>query len=244
MKEVFIVVIAIVIMGLILKIMKKALKLVFIIAIIGLVGFLIYNFKFKMPKEALETETLAEEQVSPGIEAAKKVAMIVAFRDFRDDEYFVPKEVLEGAGIEITTVSDQEGTAIGADGGEVEVDILLGNFQVQDFDAIVFIGGPGALGHLDNEESYRIAKETVAEGKVLAAICISPTILAKAKVLEGKRATVWSSPLDRGPIKTLEENGAVYEDKPVVVEGKIVTGNGPSAARGFGEAIVRVLQTD
>jgi len=171
----------------------------------------------------------------------KKVAIIIAFRDFRDAEYFVPKEILEKAGAKITTVSTKTGTAIGADGGDTEVDLLLEDLNPSEFDAIVFIGGPGSLDYLDNEKSYNLAKETVKAEKVLAAICVSPIILAKSGILSGKRATVWSSPLDRGPVKILKENGAIYEDKDVVVDGKIVTANRPGAATGFGEAIIEVL---
>jgi protease I len=39
----------------------------------------------------------------------------------------------------------------------------------------------------------------------------------------------------------LEDNGAIYEDKPVVIDGKIVTGNGPDAAQEFGETIKELL---
>lgn len=172
----------------------------------------------------------------------KKVAMIIAFRDFRDEEYFLPKEILEKAGVEIKTVSTEKGTALGADGGEVEVDLLISDINISDFEAVVFIGGPGALKYLDNENSYRVARETISQEKILAAICISPVILAKAGVLSGKKATVWSSPMDRSPVRTLEEKGATYEDKPVVVDGKIITANGPAAARQFGEAIIEALK--
>ncbi len=171
----------------------------------------------------------------------KKIAMVIAFRDFRDAEYFIPKEILETAGAEIKTVSNKMGTAIGADGGDVEADLLVKDLEPAEFCAIVFIGGPGCLKHLDNEDSYIVVKETVAQGKVLASICISPVILAKAGVLKGKRATVWSSPMDRSPVKTLEEGGAIYQDQPVVADGKIITGSGPSAAKEFGETIIRVL---
>ena len=171
----------------------------------------------------------------------KRIVMITAFKDFRDEEYFVPREILEAAGAEIKTASNQKGTAIGADGGEVEVDLLVSEVNSAEFNAVVFIGGPGCLENLDNEDSYKVAKETVSQNKVLAAICISPTILAKAGVLQGKKTTVWSSPMDKGPVKILEDNGAIYEDKPVVVDGKIITGNGPAAAEEFGEAIVQVL---
>jgi len=171
----------------------------------------------------------------------KKIAIIIAYKDFRDEEYFIPKEVLENAGAEIKTASTKKGTAIGADGGEVEIDLLVSEINPADFDAIVFIGGPGALKYLDNEDSYQLAKKTISQNKVLAAICISPVILAKAGVLEGKKATVWSSPMDRGPVKILENNGAIYQDESVVVDGKIITGNGPAAAEEFGKAIIGVL---
>ena len=171
----------------------------------------------------------------------KKIVMVIAFKDFRDEEYFVPKEILEGAGAEVKTASNQMGRALGADGGEVEIDLLVKDLNPADFDVVVFIGGPGCLGNLDNENSYQVAKETVSQNKILASICISPIILAKAGVLKGKKATVWSSPMDRSPVKILEENGAIYQDELVVVDGKIITGNDPGAAKEFGEAIVEVL---
>lgn len=171
----------------------------------------------------------------------KKIAMIVAFQYFRDEEYFVPKEVLETAGIEVKTVSTEKGKAIGADGGEVEVDFLVKDLNPTNFDAVVFVGGQGCLKYLDNDNSYKLVRETVSQGKILASICISPVILAKAGVLEGKRATVWSSPMDKSPIKILEDNGAIYQDEDVVVDGKIITGAGPGAAEAFGQKIVEVL---
>lgn len=172
----------------------------------------------------------------------KKIVMVIAFQDFRDAEYFIPKEILETAGAEIKTASNKKGTAIGADGGDVEVDLLVSEINLAEFDAVVFVGGPGCIENLDNETSYRLARETVSQNKVLASICISPVILAKAGVLEGKKATVWTSPMDKSAARVLEENGAIYEDKPVVVDGKIITGDGPSAAQKFGEAIVNTLK--
>jgi protease I len=229
--------------------MKKNLIFVGIIVILIIVGILIFKNLIKKEEKIMPEKSLEN----------KKIAMIIAFRDFRDAEYFVPKEILEEAGAEIKTVSNKSGTAIGADGGDVEVDILLANLNpaefddlqsksshdsiqsISSFDAIVFIGGPACLEALDNEDSYKAARETVSQNKVLASICISPVILAKAGVLEGKKATVWSSPMDKSPIETLEENGAIYEAKSVVVDGKIITGDGPAAAQEFGEAIVQAL---
>lgn len=209
-----------------------------VFVMVGIVGVLSFQ-----GLKSVEMTTLELKFTMPPLKE-KNIAFLIAFRDFRDEEYFKPKEILEKAGAEIKTASTQIGLAVGADGGEVEVDLLIENLDPVDFDALVFIGGPGCLKYLDNENSYQVAKETVAQGKVLAAICISPTILAKAGVLEGRRATVWSSPMDKSPVRTLEDGGAIYQDEPVVVDGKIITGNGPAAAKKFGEVIIEALTKD
>ena len=217
--------------------MKKSLIFIGIIVILVIGGILIYQNLVKKEKEISPEEKITMPETLKG----KKVAMIIAFKDFRDEEYFVPKEILEKAGIEVKTASNKKGIAIGADGGDVKVDLLVSEINPAEFAAVVFIGGSGCLENLDNESSYRVAQETVSQNRVLASICISPVILAKAGVLEGKKATFWSSVMDRSPIKILQNNGAIYEDKRVVVEGKIITGNGPEAAEEFGQAIVEVL---
>jgi len=212
--------------------MKKALLIILIIVIIIVGGVFIYQ---NLTKKKIEETSMPDLH-------SKKIAMIIAFRDFRDAEYFVPKEILEKAGAEITTVSTRRGTAIGADGGEVEVDLLISETNPAEFDAVLFIGGPGCLENLDNETSYQLVREVIFQNKVLAAICISPVILARAGVLEGKRATVWSSPIDKAPVRILEESGAIYQEKLVAVDGKIVTANGPGAAEGFARAVVQALK--
>ncbi len=202
----------------------------------------------------------AVKTMSEKILEGKKIAMVIAFRDFRNEEYFVPKEILEKAGAEIKTASNKKGKAIGADGGEVDVDLLVSEVNpaefadlqsksshdsiqsISSFDAVVFVGGPGCLENLDNENSYNLVKETVAKNRLLASICVSPVILAKAGVLKNKSATVWSNALDKSAIEILEQNGANYQAQDVVVDGKIITANGPDAARKFADTLIGVLK--
>jgi protease I len=171
----------------------------------------------------------------------KKVALIIAYRDFQDKEYSDTREVLENGGMEVKTAASQKGTAEGAVGLKVAVDLPAAEVNPADFDAVVFIGGGGALDYLDNEISYHLAEETIKQNKILAAICISPVILAKAGALKNKKATAWWNPLDKEPIKILKENGAEFIDKKVVADGKIITANGPAAAKEFGESILKIL---
>jgi len=216
--------------------MKKDLLFLVIIAILLAVGILTFrNFtkekaKSPMPEELLEN---------------KNIAMIIAFRDFKDDEYFIPRNILEENGAKIVTVSDKPGTALGVEGGEVEVDVVLddlNNSAIAEYDAIVLIGGPGAIEHLDNEQSYSIIKTAFSKNLVIGAICVSPSILAKAGILQGKRATVWSNTSVKSLIKVLQDNGAAYEEKSVVIDGTIITGNGPQAAELFGESLVKLIK--
>lgn len=172
----------------------------------------------------------------------KKILFIVAKKDFRDIEYFLPAEILRNNGYEIFVGSNDEAgqTALGTDGDQVRIDYNIDSLSVGDFDAIIFVGGPGALVHLDNEKSYQIARQAVKQGKLLTAICIAPVILAKAGVLSGKKATVWSSPMDKGAVKILEENGAIYTEAPVVKD-VLITANGPDAAEPFGQSLIQAL---
>ena len=42
-------------------------------------------------------------------------------------------------------------------------------------------------------------------------------------------------------LKILKENGAIYIDENVVVDGKLITANGPIAAEKFGQKILEIL---
>ena len=69
--------------------------------------------------------------------------------------------------------------------------------------------------------------------KPLGAICIAPTILAAAGVLEGIKATVWNR--DNAESAFLELHGAIFTNESVTQDGLIITGNGPEAAEEFGK---------
>jgi len=173
---------------------------------------------------------------------AKKIAMIIAFRDFRDEEYFIPKAIFESAGKKVFTFSSSLGSAIGSQGGEAKIDGVLESLDPADFEVVIFVGGGGAQRYLDSPVCHKIAKESVENDKLLGAICIAPAILAKAKVLENKKATVWYSPMDKSAIKILKENGAIFCPEGVVADGKIVTASGPISARKFAETIIEFLK--
>ncbi|MCG2676025.1 DJ-1/PfpI family protein [bacterium] len=166
----------------------------------------------------------------------KKVLMIIASTNFRDEEYKEPREILEAQGAKVTVASSTLKGCRGMLGLYVQPDILLNQVKVKDYDGILFIGGSGASEYWDSKIAHEIAQEAVRQDKVLGAICIAPLTLANAGVLKGKRATVW--PSEGIKIRNL---GAQYIPSSVQVDGKIITADGPKSAKAFGEAIVKAL---
>lgn len=167
----------------------------------------------------------------------KKVLMVLAPEKFRDEEYFIPRQVLEGYGIKVITTSKKEEAVSIIEQKKVIVDVLLED-ATTDYDAIIFVGGPGAAGYFNDQTALGLVKDFYEENKVVAAICIAPTILANAGILEGKKATVWPS-----ESKNLKAKGATYTGQQVTQDGKIITASGPDAAKDFAEAIAEKLKT-
>jgi len=48
--------------------------------------------------------------------------------------------------------------------------------------------------------------------------------------------------LDKSAVKMLKEGGATYVAEDVVTDGKLITANGPGAAKKFGEALTNLLK--
>ena len=167
---------------------------------------------------------------------AKKALMVIAFEGFRDEEYAEPKQVLEKAGIEVTTASSKVGVARGKLGMSAKVDITLKEVNVPEQDAVIFVGGPGSYDYFDDPVAQGIAREAAKQGKVLAAICAAASILANAGLLKGVKATCFAGEADN-----LKDKGAKYSPSGLEVDGKVITADGPAHAKKFGQAIAKAL---
>jgi len=173
--------------------------------------------------------------------SGKNILMIIASKNFRDEEYFIPFEIFQRAGARIITASSVKGEIIGIEGGEARSVLVLAKVNVRNFDAIVFIGGNGAREYFDSNDAHKIIHETILAKKILAAICIAPIILARAGVLKGRTATIWSSIVNKSGEKELKEAGCTISKKRVVQDERIVTADGPSVAKEFAEVIIKAM---
>jgi len=177
-----------------------------------------------------------------------RIAMIIAPRGFQDTEFNIPYEYFKNHGAIVDVYSTKVGIAHGSMGitFNIEDKHALEYLDVKNYDAIVFVGGPGTPIVRKDDNSERVAKDAFDFGKILGAICWSPTILAKAELLKDKNVTVWDGEDDELGMLTseyLESKGANYTAEDVTVDGKIITANGPRAAQGYAEAIWKMLVT-
>lgn len=166
----------------------------------------------------------------------KKILMVIASRGFRDEEYLQPRQLFDQEGASVTVASSSLDKATGMLGAEVQPDILLKDASAADYDAVVFVGGNGAREYWNNPLALALAKNANAAGKVLAAICIAPVILANANLVLAKKVAVFESEKMK-----LRSKGATITGKPVERDGTLITANGPQAASQFARTIVEAL---
>lgn len=164
------------------------------------------------------------------------VLMVIAPEVFRDEEYAHPKAVLEARGATVTTASVAPGTCRGKLGMTAEASLGVDEADASEYNAVVFIGGAGAQVFFDDPAAHTLARATLESGGVLGAICIAPSILGHAGLLESVRVTSFPSQED-----DLRQHGATWTGAPVEIDGAIVTANGPDAAQDFGHAIADAI---
>jgi protease I len=174
-------------------------------------------------------------QGQAGVEI-KRAALIIPSANFRDEELFETKRVLDAAQVETVIASTRIGIIGGTLGKSTEARALVNQLKVDDYDAIVFIGGTGVVEYVNNPAALNIARETRRKGKILAAIGTAPTILANANVLAGVRVTSFLSERE-----ILIQAGAQYTGALVEQDGLIITASGPAAAVMFGRVVADAL---
>ncbi|MCM8818064.1 MAG: DJ-1/PfpI family protein [Candidatus Omnitrophica bacterium] len=167
----------------------------------------------------------------------RKVLMIIAFENFRDEEFLIPKNILEKNGIVVDVASLKKGIAKGMLGAKVNVNLTFEEIEVKNYEGVIFVGGTGSQTLFNNSYAIKLAQDFYKNKKIIGAICLAPGILAKSGILRGKKATCYSSTTD-----ILKENGAIYTGKDVEIDGNIVTGNGPEAAEKFAITFLQLIK--
>jgi protease I len=176
----------------------------------------------------METLTMAQKEFLSG----KRVAILVA-EGFEQVEMTEPRKALQRAGATVEIVSPEKGNVVGFNhhdkADSFPVDVPLDGADAGKYDALMLPGG------VANPDKLRTIPAAVAfvraffdAGKPVAAICHAPWSLIEAGVVRGRTLTSWPS------LKTdLENAGAEWVDREVVLDGQLVTSRKPDDLPAF-----------
>lgn len=169
--------------------------------------------------------------------------LMMATDGFEQDELLKPRQALLDAGAEVVLASPKADPIQGEKGGEkgesITPDTTVDAVDSGDFDALVLPGGVGNPDKLrTNQRAVSIVREFIDDGKLVAAICHGPWLLAEADVLKGRTVTSWPS------IRTdLANAGAEVVDQEVVVDKNLITSRKPDDIPAFNRAVIAALET-
>jgi protease I len=169
----------------------------------------------------------------------KKVLMVIPHTQFRDEEFFEPKKILEDEGAKVVVASTSVRTCRGMKGGTVQSDLAIADAKADEYAGLILCGGSSVPDVFWNDKKLQeLAVAMASAGKVIAAICLSTVVLAKAKLLADREATVYFLP---EALEELKAAGAKYVPETLLIHNNIILAEGPPDSQRFGQAIRSAL---
>ncbi len=159
---------------------------------------------------------------------------------FEEAEALVTADVLRRADLPVALAGVDGRTVTGSHGITVQADLPARAVTLSAGDMLILPGGMGGVSSMERSPAAMgLIRQAAGDPQLwLAAICAAPTLLARAGLLPpGVHAVCYP-----GMEGELSAAGSIpVMDRPVVTEGRLITGRGPGAAFDFGLAIVEML---
>jgi protease I len=167
-----------------------------------------------------------------------KIACLLG-QGFEDSEFRVPYDRLRKEGYQVDVIGAKVGEELkGYKGKEtVKVEKSIDSVDPEDYDALLIPGGQSP-DHLRVDKRFvQFTKAFDASGKLIAAVCHGPQLLAAAHLVKGRTLTAWSTVQD-----DLQQMGANIRDEEVVRDRNWITSRKPDDLPAFSAAIVESLE--
>ncbi len=153
---------------------------------------------------------------------------------FEDIEAVAVIDILRRAGVQIDTFGIPGSTITSSRGIRISVDRRMVELKPDEYDGIIVVGGMKNVDTLGRTASVTDAiKKLYVKGKLVAAICAGPLVLAKMGILDDRKATIYPG---------LERELPKPRGEKIVVDGNVVTSQGPGTAVEFALKIVGILK--
>ena len=146
-------------------------------------------------------------------------------------------DLLRRARVDVVTAGLDGEPVRGSRGTVLVPDTTLDDVLTTEFDMVVLPGGlPGADHLAQDPRVIRLLQDHAADGKIVAAICAAPKVLARAGLLDGKQATSFP-----GVLLDLDVPALTVKNEAVVMDGNLVTSRGPGTAMDFALELIELL---
>jgi protease I len=159
-------------------------------------------------------------------------ALIISADGFEDRELLVPRDELKASGFDVHVATPRGLPIRGKHGTRVAADGAIDAVDSARFDLLVLPGGKAPASLRKAPKVLAVAKEFMASGKPVAAVCHGPQILVSADLVRGRRVTSYGKVAPE-----LKAAGARYVDEEVVVDGNLITSRTPADLPAFVRAI-------
>ncbi len=158
---------------------------------------------------------------------------------YEDLELWYPRIRLTEEGATNVVAGPEKKLYRGKNGYPCQADASLEQMNSKDFDALVIPGGYAP----DKLRRYRSVLDLVRAfhnaSKPIAFICHAGWVPISANILDGKNVTCVRAIKD-----DVENAGAIYSDKPVVVDGNLISSRTPEDLPEFCRAIIHAIAAD
>ncbi|WFR72527.1 type 1 glutamine amidotransferase [Prescottella defluvii] len=171
-----------------------------------------------------------------------RTVAILATNGVEESELVEPRRAVEQAGATAQLLSLSIGRIQAMKGdvhtaGLYDVDAVVTDVTIEDFDALILPGGTTNPDHLrQNKKAVAFVHDFVEAGKPVGAICHGPWTLVEADVVRGRTLTSYPS------IRTdIRNAGGNVVEREVVIDGALVSSRNPHDLPAFCDAIVDVF---
>jgi len=185
--------------------MKYKLLVIALLIVLASVAYISYNM-------------FLQKEEMPRIEGTK--ILVILYKGFDTKEYQYVRENIEKQGGEVIVASFTKEPIVGQ-GGAIVPDVTVHEVDLSEINAIFIPGGNSPrniISHPDSEVVYELVRKAYSEGKIIAAICHGPWVLAKAGVVEGKKVMGHDD-----VVADLKKSGGIITGGLVVRDGNIIT---------------------
>lgn len=165
---------------------------------------------------------------------------ILAFVDdiYEDLELWYPKIRLEEEGWAVVVAGPEAArTYRGKHGYPCRADTAIAAMKAEDFDALLIPGGFAPDKLRRDADVLRLTRDFDKQEKPIAFICHAGWICISAGILSGKTATSTVGIKD-----DIRNAGAEWVDKPLVVDGHLISSRTPNDLHIFAKALVEILK--